>query len=255
MPTVSAPLFLHRSDLSSPGGAGVTPRSTRHPLHDWQSSLRLQVRGGSKSHQVRPPNHFLSIELTPFDTRLLSQLGNPYQRTAMSPPSTICRDIRSSAQVTAKSPATSISTVPAKRKLRQDLHIAAGSKINGNNAARYLSSAMLNKPRLYLKVTPSASALISRWLEMATRWVYRDRYARTDRPGERSLGIGHPFGAALPFDESGESVRAGKHCEPAAEVKPSLGVGGGQLGQKQPAEQGREHRDRQKVTFPAGDPF
>jgi hypothetical protein len=84
-----------------------------------------------------------------------------------------------------------------------------------------------------------------------SRQVLKDGFG----PGERSLGICHPFGAAMSFDEGGESVRAGQPFEPAVEVKSPLSMGGGQHGQEQPAEQRREHRDRQKVAFPAGDPF
>ena len=52
------------------------------------------------------------------------------------------------------------------------------------------------------------------------------------RPRERGFGVGHPFGAALPFDEGRKSALVGQPFERAEDLEPPFGMGGGQQAQE-----------------------
>ena len=97
------------------------------------------------------------------------------------------------------------------------------------------------------------------WFAMQTtagQWVGVARQIGKDRfgPCERALGVDHPFDLAQWREMGGEGVAVGEAGKVVEEAEMPGFVGGAKLLQEQPAEQPREHPDRQKEPRPTRDP-
>ena len=73
-------------------------------------------------------------------------------------------------------------------------------------------------------------------------------------PGERPLGVDHPFAATQRCEGGVEGAPLGKRGEVAEEGEPAGGMQGFEAFEEEAAEQAREHAHRQKEASLAGDP-
>ncbi len=96
---------------------------------------------------------------------------------------------------------------------------------------------------------------MSRWFEMATRvGVPTDVVEHLLRAGKGRFRVDHPLGLSRRLQMRGKGPRIGQPLERAAEAQVAVIEGVLYGAQEEPAEETRQHTDRQEEPRSAGDP-